>query len=58
MKRVKVVVRSKLVVVYWELIPMESGAEFSVPQETATVRFAEERRVEKKQRNHWWTEAN
>ena len=28
----KVIVRAKLVVGYWELIPMESGAELSAPQ--------------------------
>ena len=44
MNRGKVIVRAKLVVGYWELISMESGAEFSAPQDTATVRVAEERR--------------
>ena len=58
MKIVKVIVQAKLVVGYWELIPMESGAEFSAPQDTATVRVAEERRAGKKKRNHWWSEAN
>ena len=57
MKRDKVVVRAKFVVGYWEFIPMESWDEFSAPQETATVRVAEERRAEKKQRNHWLTES-
>ena len=28
------------------------------PQDTATVRVAEERRSAKKQRNYWWKEAN
>ena len=37
---------------------MESGDEFSALQETATVRVAEERRAGKKNRNHWWLEAN
>ena len=37
---------------------MEPGVEFSAPQDTATVRVAEEIRAAKKQRNHWWTEAN
>ena len=37
---------------------MESGDEFSAPQDTATVRVTEERRAAKKQRNHWWMEAN
>ena len=35
---------------------MESGAEFPVPQDIATVGVAEERPAEKKQRNYWWTE--
>ena len=58
MKRGKVIVQEKLVVGYWELIPMESGAELLAPQETAKVRVAEERRSEKKQSNNFWTEAN
>ena len=37
---------------------MESGVEFLAHQDTATVRVAEERRPEKKQRNYWWKEAN
>ena len=37
---------------------MESGAELSAPQDTATVRVAEERQAAKKQSNHWWTDAN
>ena len=37
---------------------MESGAELLAPQDTATVRVAEERRAGKKKRNHWWSEAN
>ena len=37
---------------------MELGAELLAPQDTATVRVAEERRAAKKQRNHWWAEAN
>ena len=53
MKRDKVVVRSKLVVGYWELIPMESGDELSDAQDIATVRVAEERRAGKKKRNNW-----
>ena len=31
MKRYKMIVQAKLVVGYWELIPMESGAELSAP---------------------------
>ena len=38
MKQGKVIVQAKLVVGYWELIPMESGAVLLDPQDTATVR--------------------
>ena len=58
MKQGKVIVQEKLVVGYWDLIPMESGTELLAPKDTATVRVAEERRAAKKHRNHWWTEAN
>ena len=58
MNRGQVIFQAKLVVGYWELIPMESGAELSAPQDTATVRFVEERRASKKHRNNWWKEAN
>ena len=34
---------------------MESGAEFSAPQDIATGRVAEEIPIAKKQRNYWWT---
>ena len=43
---------------YWELIPIESGAEFLSPWDTATVRVSEEIQAAKKQSNHWWTEEN
>ena len=55
MKRGNVIVREKLVVGYWGLILMASGAEFLSPQDTATVRFAEEILAEKKHINYWWT---
>ena len=42
MKQGELIVRAKLVVGYWGLIPMESGDELSAPQDTATVRVAEE----------------
>ena len=58
MKRVKVIVQAKLAVEYWELIPMESGAELSALRDTDTVRVAEERQSGNKKRNHWWLEAN
>ena len=48
MKRVKVIVRAKLVVGYWELIPMELWDECSAPNDTSTVMVSEERRAEKK----------
>ena len=51
------VVREKLFVGYWKLIPMQSWDEFLAPQDTATVRVAEERRSGKKKSNHWWSEA-
>ena len=50
MKRVKVIVRAKLVVGYWELIPKELWDECSAPNDTSTVRVSEERRAEKKKR--------
>ena len=53
MKLGKVIFREKLVVGYWDLIPMESGVGFLVPQDTATVRVAEERWAAKIQSNHW-----
>ena len=52
------VVRAKLVVGYWDLIPMESWDEFSAPHDTSTVRVSEERRAGKKNRNHWWSDTN
>ena len=58
MKRGKVISQAKLVVGYWELIPIGSGAELSAPQDTATARVAEERQAAKIHTNHWWTEAN
>ena len=48
MKRGKVIVLAKLVVGYWELIPMESWDEFSALHATSTVRVSEERRAGKK----------
>ena len=58
MKRVKVIVRAKLVVGYWELIPMESWDECSAPYDTSTVRVSEERRAENIKRTQWWSQAN
>ena len=58
MKIVKVVVQEKLVVGYWELIPMESWDEFSAQHDTSTVRVSGERRTGNKKRNQWWSQAN
>ena len=58
MKRVKVIVRSNLVVGYWELIPIESWDEFLAKHDTSTVRVSEEIRAEKKMRIQWWSQAN
>ena len=58
MKQDKVIVQENLVVGYWELIPMGLGAELLTLQDTSTVRVAEGRRVENKQNNYWWTEAD
>ena len=58
MNKSKVIVQEKLVVGYWELIPMEPGAELLAPQDTSTVRVEEEIPTAKKQRNYWWTEEN
>ena len=58
MKQGKVIVQENLVGGYWELISIESGAEFLAPQDTSTVRVAEERLAENKQRNYFLTEAN
>ena len=58
MKRGKVIVREKLIVGYWELIPMELVSYLLAPQDTPIVRVTGGRREEKKQRNYWWTEDN
>ena len=50
MKQVAVIVRAKLVVRYWELIPMESWDDLSAPHDTSTVRVSEKRHGEKKKR--------
>ena len=54
-KRTKVIVRENFVVGYWELIPMESGAELSSPQDIATVRVTKEIPSAKNQRTAWYT---
>ena len=57
-KRDNVVVQAKLVVGYWDLIPMESCDEFSDPHDTSTVRVSEEIWAGKKKRNQLWSQAN
>ena len=52
MKQGKVIFREKLVVGYWYLIPMESGAELLALKDKATVTVAEERWAAKKPRNY------
>ena len=39
MKQSKSIFQAKLVVGYWELIPMESGGGLLAPQDTAIVRI-------------------
>ena len=58
MQQSKVIVQAKLVVGYWELIPMESGSELSAPQDISTVRVLEERPVARKHRNYWRNKKN
>ena len=55
-KQSKVSVQAKLVVGYWELIPMESWAGLLALQDTYTVRVAEEISATKKHRMFWWTD--
>ena len=58
MKQMRVTVRSKLVVGYWGLVPMESGADNSSEQDTATVTNELEEPEAKKNRVLWWKEEN
>ena len=43
MKQGTVIFQSKLVVGYWELIPMKSGAGLLALKDTATVRVTDEK---------------
>ena len=56
MNQSNVIVRVKLIVFYWDLILMESGAELSALLDMATVRFVEGIPAANKQGNYWWTE--
>ena len=54
----RVTVRSKLVVVFWELINMESGYDKKEEQGTATVTKDNEETTEKRKMNFWRKEKN
>ena len=54
----RVTVKEKLVVVYWELVPMESGYDDSSEQDTVTATKDLEEPVAKQNRNLWWKEDN
>ena len=47
------IVNAKLVVGYWELISMESGAELLASQDTSPVRVAKDTFLENKERTSW-----
>ena len=52
-KQMRVKIRAKLVVGYWELIPMESGADNPAYQDTAIVTKGLEGKSENRKRNSW-----
>ena len=52
----RVTVISKLVVGYWELVPMESGSDNASEQDTATVTKELEETAAKQKRILWWKE--
>ena len=58
MKQMRVTFRAKLVVGYWELVPMESGGDNSSEQDTATVTKEVEETTENQKKNFWWKEEN
>ena len=58
MNQMRVTVREKLVVGYWELVPMESGADNSSEHDTATVTKYLEEPTAKRKRTLWWKEEN
>ena len=57
-KRSEVIVQENLVIGYLELIPIVSGAELSAPHDTTTVRVANFRQSERKNRISLWMEDN
>ena len=54
----RVTVQAKLVVVYWELVPMESVSDNSSEQDTATVTKELEEPAAKRMRILWRKEEN
>ena len=54
----RVLVRGKLVVVFWELIPMELGANNSAYQDTATDTKQNQKPEKLQQSDLWWKEEN
>ena len=54
----RVTVLAKLVVGYWELVPMESGSDDSSDQDTAKVTKELEEPAATRMRTLWWKEEN
>ena len=54
MKQMRVTVQAKLVVGYWDLVPMESGYDDSLDQDTDTVTKELEETSEKRKMTLWW----
>ena len=55
-KKIRVTAQANLVVGFGELIPMESGSDNSVEQNTVTVTKKNEELTAKRNRNFWWKE--
>ena len=56
MKKMRVIVQAKLVVGYWESVPMESGSDNSSEQDTDTVTKELEELAAKRMMNLCWKE--
>ena len=54
----RVTVQENLVVGYWELVPMESGADNPSEQDTDTVTKELEEPAAKQNMTLWWKEEN
>ena len=54
--KIRVTFPAKLLVGYWDLVPMESGADNSSEQGKATVTKKLEEPAEKQKCNLWWEE--